>query len=520
MAINKYQLSSFQVENVKFQARFWLQYLNGDISRAVGEVLQFHLRMATFMQEATQSSSEQHVAVLAFPFGSHGLTIFKLMLKLASAAPNLKFSFFSTKKSNDSLLSASKAKLPGNIKVYDVEDGAPMKNASTESNPLEAVELFLKATPKNFKKGIDAAVSETGHKIICLLTDAFLTFSGEMARDMHVPWFPVFVAMPYNVSAHIHTDLIHQFCINSNSDNVRIEDQTLEIIPGLSMMHISDLSDEILWRDSRESLFSSMLSKLGGVLPQASAAVMNFYQELYCSSQLINDLNSKVPSLLNVGFLTQPLPPHPLLPSDSDETGCLQWLDRQKAKSVAYISFGTVATPPADELVALAEAIGESDIPFLWSLREDKTCQLPEEFLLRTSGRGKIVPWAPQTQVLGHFSIGVFVTHGGANSVCESIANGVPMICRPFFGDHRMNARMVEEIWGIGVKVEGMKFTQSGVLQSLQLMFSHEEGKKMRENALDLKKTVIEAAGPNGSATRDFKILVESVSNVSKVSFT
>ncbi|KAH9696981.1 UDP-glycosyltransferase 78D4 [Citrus sinensis] len=133
-----------------------------------------------------------------------------------------------------------------------------------------------------------------------------------------------------------------------------------------------------------------MLSKLGGVLPQASAAVMNFYQELYCSSQLTNDLNSKVPSLLKVGFLTQPLPPPPLPPSDSDETGYLQW---------------------------------------------------------------------------------------------------------PFYGDHRMNARMVEEVWGIGVKVEGILLTKSGVLQSLDLMFSH-EGKKMRENVRHLKEIVIEAAGP------------------------
>ncbi|KAK9177420.1 hypothetical protein WN944_029442 [Citrus x changshan-huyou] len=346
---------------------FGFRYLYGDISRAVGRFLQFHLRTATSMQEATQSSSEEH------------------------------------------------ARLPDNIRVYDVEDGVPMKYASTESNPLEAVELFVKATPENFKKGLDAAVSKTGRKISCFLTDAFLTFSGEMARDMHIPWFPVFVAMPYNGSAHIHTDLIHQFFINS-SGSLRLEDQTLDIIPG----------------------------KLGGVLPQASAAVMNFYQELYCSSQLTNDLNSKF----------QPLPPPPLPPSDSDETACNGWTDK-KQNLLRIISFGTVAIPPEDELIALAEAIGESDVPFLWSLQDDKIC--------------------------------VFVTHCGANSVCESIANGVLMICRPFFGDHRMNARMVEEVWGIGVKVEGIVLTKSGVLQSLELMFSH-EGKKMRENVRHLKE--------------------------------
>lgn len=122
------------------------------------------------MQEATQSSSEQHVAVLAFRFGSHGLTIFNLMLKLASAAPNLKFSFFSTKKSNDSLLSASKSRLPDNIKVYDIEDGVLMKNASTESNRLEAVELFQKATPENFKKGLKQCSRLVEKSVACSRT--------------------------------------------------------------------------------------------------------------------------------------------------------------------------------------------------------------------------------------------------------------------------------------------------------------------------------------------------------------
>lgn len=120
-----------------------------------------------------------------------------------------------------------------------------------------------------------------------------------------------------------------------------------------------------------------MLSKLGGVLPQGSTAVINFYQELYCSSQLTNDLNSKVPSLLSVGFLTQPLSPPPLPPSDSDETACNGWTDKRQ-NLLRIISFGTVAIPPEDELIALAEAIGESDVPFLWSLQDDKICQLPK----------------------------------------------------------------------------------------------------------------------------------------------
>ena len=97
-------------------------------------------------------------------------------------------------------------------------------------------------------------------------------------------------------------------------------------------MYVTDLSDEILPRDSKETLFSYMLSKIGYVLPRATAVVMNFCQELY-PTPLLDDLKSIFPNLLNVGFLTQELPPPPLPPSDSDATGCLSWLDKQKSKS-------------------------------------------------------------------------------------------------------------------------------------------------------------------------------------------
>ncbi|KAI5448322.1 hypothetical protein KIW84_015663, partial [Lathyrus oleraceus] len=146
-----------------------------------------------------------------------------------------------------------------------------------------------------------------------------------------------------------------------------------------------------------------------------------------------------------------------------------------------------------------------------WSLKDHLKGVLPEGFLERTSDIGKIVPWVPQTQVLGHDSVGVFVTHCGCNSVFESISNGVPMICRPFFGDHGMTGRMVEDIWEIGVKIEGGVFTKNGLLKSLNLILVKEDGKKMRENAQKVKQTVLDAAGPNDKAAQDFKTLVEII---------
>nr|UWT49859.1 flavonol 3-O-galactosyltransferase [Morella rubra] len=464
----------------------------------------------------TESSDPgKHVAVLAFPFGSHPMPLLNLVRKLAHAAPNVRFSFFSTAKSNHSLFSAAKVdeSFPHNVKSYNVEDGMPAGHVLS-GHPVEAVDLFLNVSTENFKRGVDVAVAENGKRITCLLSDAFLTSAGDVAEYFHVAWVPVWVSFPCSLSAHIHTDLIRKRCaINGTKVGAGSRDgnETLEFVPGLSSMRVSDLPEEVVSGRDDESLFSLTLSQVGLVLPRVTALAIGFCKEL--NPPLLNhDLEKRCRKVLNVGFLTLPLPPPPLPPSDSDLTGCLSWLDERKARSVAYVSFGTVASPPREELLATAEALEASGIPFLWSLKDNIKELLPREFLEKTSSQGKIVPWTNQTQVLAHTSIGVFVTHCGCNSVYESIAYGVPMICRPFFGDQRMTGRMVEEVWRIGLLAEGGILNKNGLLNSLELILEHGRGEEMRKKAHELKDLVHNAASPNGSATRDLIDLVDLIS--------
>ncbi|GMN32120.1 hypothetical protein TIFTF001_003537 [Ficus carica] len=116
-------------------------------------------------------------------------------------------------------------------------------------------------------------------------------------------------------------------------------------------------------------------------------------------------------ALLSLGFLTTSVPLPPLPPSDSDPTGCLSWLDRQSPHSTSYISFGILNSLSEKELIATAEALEESEVPFLCST-------------------------------------GLHVTHCGNNSVNESLVSGVPIICRPVWADNFMIAKMVENVWG------------------------------------------------------------------------
>lgn len=81
------------------------------------------------------------------------------------------------------------------------------------------------------------------------------------------------------------------------------------------------------------------------------------------------------------------------------------------------------------------------------------------------------------------------------------------------FADQKLNSRTIEEVWQIGVKIEGEAFTRSGVIKAIDLVFSKEKGKKMRENIGVLKEKAKRAVETNGSSTENFKSLLNVVTN-------
>lgn len=63
--------------------------------------------------------------------------------------------------------------------------------------------------------------------------------------------------------------------------------------------------------------------------------------------------------------------------------------------------------------------------PFLWVVRRGLVLgvekqELPEGFESAVEGRGKVIEWAPQQEVLAHPAVGGFWTHNGRNSTLES----------------------------------------------------------------------------------------------------
>nr|DAD42519.1 TPA_asm: hypothetical protein HUJ06_000749 [Nelumbo nucifera] len=272
----------------------------------------------------------------------------------------------------------------------------------------------------------------------------------------------------------------------------------------MSKHRLWDLQEGILI-GNLESPFYRMLHRMGQMLSRAAAVFINSFEEMEPAT--MEHMRSKLKISLTVGPITILAPP----PSGPGKTGCLAWLDRQKPCSMVYVGFGSVVTPRPPELIALAEGLEASGgAPFLWSLRDDVKAQLPVRLVELTQERGMLVLWVPQRCVLDH-PVAVLITHGGWNSVVESISSGVPLISRPFFGDQKMNARLVSGVWGIGVTIRAGVFTREGVMDALDLVLSKDEGKKMREKGGTLRELARKAFGPEGSTTLHFTTLLETV---------
>ncbi|KFK24985.1 hypothetical protein AALP_AA8G051500 [Arabis alpina] len=200
-----------------------------------------------------------------------------------------------------------------------------------------------------------------------------------------------------------------------------------------------------------------------------------------------------------------------------DET-CIPWLDQQEDKSVIYVSFGSLVPISESELLEMAWGLINSDQPFLWVIRVGSVNgskwieDMPEELMERINKKGKIVKWAPQQEVLKHRAIGGYLTHNGWNSTVESICEGVPMICLPYFWDQMLNARFVSEVWRVGLHLEN-RIERNEIERAIKRLLLETEGEAIRERMELLKEKVGRSVKENGLAYQSLEHLVDYISS-------
>ncbi|KAL7002866.1 indole-3-acetate beta-glucosyltransferase [Sarracenia purpurea var. burkii] len=131
-----------------------------------------------------------------------------------------------------------------------------------------------------------------------------------------------------------------------------------------------------------------------------------------------------------------------------------------------------------------------------------------------TKEQGLVVPWSPQIKVLKHPAIACFLSHCGWNSMLETIAAGVPVIAYPHWTDQPTNAKMISEVWRVGVRIQP---NHDGVVTSEEVEMRIEEvlcgpsSEEFKKNAAELKVCAQEAVADGGSSDRNIQLFVDEI---------
>ncbi|CAA7036704.1 unnamed protein product [Microthlaspi erraticum] len=357
--------------------------------------------------------------------------------------------------------------------------------------PAEFLKNLNKTSEASFKECIAQLLLQHDNDIACIIYDDLMYFSQYAAEEFKIPSVRFStVSATHQVCGCVLSKVnAEKFLVEIKDPDVR--DKLVENLHPLKYKHLENLGMGPLepfleiFREIGSRKVSAMIINTASFLESSSLSWLQ--QELGIPVFPIGPLH--ITASVNSSIL-------------EEDMSCIEWLNKQKPRSVIYISFGSQAQMETKEVLEMAWGLYNSNQPFLWVIRPGSISGsewLPEEVSKIVSEKGYIVKWAPQIKVLEHPAVGGYWCHSGWNSTLESIGVGVPMICRPFHGEQKLNAMYIESVWKIGVEIEGE--VERGVVErAVTRLLVDEESASMRERALVLKEKVKAAVRSGGSS--------------------
>ncbi|CAL5203642.1 unnamed protein product [Lathyrus oleraceus] len=407
------------------------------------------------------------------------------------------------------------------------EDGHLIKN---DTNILSYVsELTRRGS--TFLKNIILSAKEENHPFTCLTYTIILPWAATIARELHLPSVLLWIQAATVFDIYYYYFHEHGDCITNISENA-IE------LPGLPFsLKSCDLPSFFLASNPYTFALPSVKEHIQILEEETSPRILlNTVEEF--EYEALRDVDVGKIKMIPIG----PLIPSAFLdgkdPSDTSfggdvisvdsEDNYLKWLDSKDETSVVYVSFGTLAVLSKRQMEEIARALLDSGFSFLWVIRNTKSHQEKEEDgdelscreELERNVNGKIVKWCCQVEVLSHSSIGCFVTHCGWNSTLESLGSGVPMVGFPQWTDQTTNAKLIEDVWGSGVR---MSCDEEGIVKAEEIrkclevvMGKGEKGEELRGNAKKLKGLAREAVKEGGSSDKNLRRFLDDIGCVNE----
>lgn len=429
------------------------------------------------------NNRQRNYCVLMFPWLAHGHVF-----------PFLELAKKLTKRSNFYIYFCSTPAILDSIKLSD-----------NFSLSIQLIELHLPSLPElpphyHTTKGLPLHLMPALKKAFDMASSSFFNILKNVNPDLLIydfiqPWAPT-LALSLNIpsvlfltsSATMGGFLVHTFEKTPSEDDGEFP---------FSSIFIHDY----------------MKPKFSHLVDSSSNGIKDKDKFLQCCDSSCNviliktfrDLEGKYIDYLSVLMKKKLVPVGPLVEDpveeDDHEEGMeiIQWLDKKERSSTVFVSFGSEYFLSKEEMEGIALGLEFSGVDFIWVVRFPSGVkvkvdeELPKHFLERTKERAMVVEgWAPQMKILGHPSIGGFVSHCGWSSVMESMKLGVPIIAMPMHLDQPLNARLVEDV-GVGMEVrrnENGRIEREEMARVIKEVVVEKNGDKVRRKAREMSENI------------------------------
>ncbi|XP_052842196.1 UDP-glycosyltransferase UGT5 [Drosophila gunungcola] len=199
-----------------------------------------------------------------------------------------------------------------------------------------------------------------------------------------------------------------------------------ERIGNVAISAAEDLSREFSYYPNQDAVLRKHFSKLLDRVPTVkelerniSAILLNTYMPLSSARPLSYNM-------ISVGGLH--IQPPKALPEHLQN-----FLDGATHGAI-YFSLGSQvrsADLPPEKLKIFLEVFGSLKQRVLWKFEDETLPNLPANV--------KVQSWMPQTDILAHPNVKVFIAHGGLFGTQEAVYNGIPILGMPVYCDQHMN---------------------------------------------------------------------------------
>ncbi|XP_005243179.2 2-hydroxyacylsphingosine 1-beta-galactosyltransferase [Falco biarmicus] len=190
------------------------------------------------------------------------------------------------------------------------------------------------------------------------------------------------------------------------------------------------------------------------VLPERSMYDLVHGSSLWmlCTDVALEFPRPTLPNVVYVGgILTKPASP---LPEDLQT-----WVNGANENGFVLVSFGAGVKYLSEEIAnKLAHALARLPQRVIWRFSGNKPRNL--------GNNTKLIEWLPQNDLLGHSNIKAFLSHGGLNSIFETMYHGVPVVGIPLFGDHYDTMTRVQAK-GMGILLNWKTITENELYEAL-----------------------------------------------------